>query len=65
MAIIKFLLPSTVPQYSGAIGERGWRLMIFCARDARREKPLVARAEWKINQAPSLEGGKGLVRERE
>ena len=35
---------------------RGWRLMIFCARATRGlEKALVGRAQWKINQPPSLE----------
>jgi hypothetical protein len=34
---------------------RGWSLMIFlCSRNARPPKALVGRAQWKINQAPSL-----------
>jgi len=29
--------------------------MIFCARNARPQKALVGRAQWKINQPPSLD----------
>ncbi len=28
---------------------------LLCSRNARPEKALVGRAQWKINQAPSLE----------
>ena len=27
---------------------------LLCSRNARREKALVGRAQWKINQPPSL-----------
>jgi hypothetical protein len=29
---------------------------LLCSRNARPEKALVGRAQWKINQPPSLEG---------
>ncbi len=35
---------------------RGWSLMdLLCSRNARPGKALVGRAQWKINQPPSLE----------
>jgi hypothetical protein len=34
----------------------GWSLMIFlCSRNARPQKALVGRAQWKTNQFPILE----------
>jgi hypothetical protein len=34
---------------------RGWKLMdLLCSRNARPQKALVGRAQWKINQLPSL-----------
>ena len=33
----------------------GWSLIdLLCSRNARPPKALVGRAQWKINQAPSL-----------
>ena len=34
----------------------GWRLMIFVLANAHDQNVLVRRAQWKINQPPSLEG---------
>ena len=47
----------------------GWRLIdLLCSRNARSQKTLVGRAQWKINQPPSLkreqasvEGGRGRL----
>jgi hypothetical protein len=39
-------------------GEKEWEeglLRLLCSRNARPEKALVGRAQWKINQPPSLE----------
>ena len=30
---------------------------LLCSRNARSKTPLVGRAQWKINQPPSLEDG--------
>ncbi len=36
-------------------GGVGWRLIdLLCSRNARSRTPLVGRAQWKINQSPSL-----------
>ena len=35
----------------------------LCSRNARPEKALVGRAQWKINQPPSLEGNEQAWKE--
>jgi hypothetical protein len=43
---------------------RGWRPDDFlCSRNARPEKALVGRAQWKINKPPSLERNEQAWRE--
>ncbi len=34
---------------------------LLCSRNARPQKALVGRAQWKINQAPSLERGRASL----
>ena len=36
---------------------------LLCSRNARPEKALVGRAQWKINQPPSLDKNKQAWRE--
>ena len=36
---------------------------LLCSRNARSRKTLVGRAQWKINQPPSLEGNKQAWKE--
>jgi hypothetical protein len=33
---------------------------LLCSRNARPEKALVGRAQWKINQAPPLKGERSI-----
>ena len=43
---------------------RGWSLMIFCARATRGlRSALVGRAQWQINQPPSLKGNEQAWKE--
>ena len=37
---------------------------LLCSRNARSRTPLVGRAQWKINQPPSLERNEQAWRER-
>ena len=37
---------------------------LLCSRNARPEKALVGRAQWKINQPPSLEGNEQAWKEQ-
>ena len=34
---------------------------LLCSRNARSQTPLVGRAQWKINQPPSLKGERASV----
>ena len=36
---------------------------LLCSRNARSRTPLVGRAQWKINQLPSLERGEANLEE--
>ncbi len=44
-----------------------WRGMepddLLCSRNARPQKALVGRAQWKIHQPPSLEGERASLQE--
>jgi hypothetical protein len=48
--------PGSVPRAHGTPTKKGMEPDdLLCSRNARPQKALVGRAQWKINQPPSLE----------